>query len=137
MRKLIFTLIFLSLVLPLFAQQISPELESNMYYINVPVEKVLLSGKGYLIQYQTSTNMIGTVGIPYEWFTNAAANAELINLPPGKSWPTMSIFYREGEFSHVRLYVHRNKGHSTWSVTPQGADVSRYFQDAESFTFKY
>ena len=136
MKKLIFVLIIMALVLPVFAQGNSRD-ESQMYYINIPVEKIYLSYEGYVVQYRKGINSIGTVGIPYEWFTEAASRAELMKLPPGKDWPSMSIFYREGEFSHVRLYIHRSRAHITWGVVPQGADVSRHFGDPESFAIEF
>jgi hypothetical protein len=132
MKKFIVVLIFLAVVSPAFAQRISEENSSNVYYINVPVEKVYPSGQGYIIQYRRAVNQIGTVGIPNEWFTDAAGRAELITLPPGKNWPTMSVFYREGQFSHIRLYVHRWKAHPTWGNVPQAADLSRYFVDPDN-----
>jgi hypothetical protein len=137
MKKLIIVLIFMALISPLFAQPISKENSSDMYYVNVPVEKVFPSGKGYIVQYRKGVNEIGAVGIPNEWFTDAAGRAELIVLPPGKNWPTMSVFYKNGEFSHVRLYVHKIKGHQTWGNVPQTADVSKFFTDPEKIKIEF
>jgi len=133
MKKLIILLIVGAAISPLFAQPISEANASNMYYVNVPVEKVYPSGKGYIIQYTRGNNTIGTIGIPNAWFTEAASRAELIALPRGRNWPTMSVFYREGEFSHIRLYVHRSKAHQTWGSVPQSADVSKWFEDPDNF----
>ncbi|MDR0302213.1 MAG: hypothetical protein LBI04_07885 [Treponema sp.] len=140
MKKLIIVLFFLALVSPVFAQNNSNDEEGNpnVYYANVPVEKIYLAGTGYVVQYRMSTSQIGTIGIPYSWFTDAASTAELVRLPKGPNWPNMSIFYKDGNFSHIRLYVHGHKSHQTWGVTPQGADVSRYFpEDKDSFNFKF
>lgn len=141
MKKLVLVSILMAVIVPLFAQGADSDARyntSNMYYVNVPVEKIFMSGPGYVIQYRRATNQIGTIGIPYNWFTDAGARAELINLPRGRNWPSLTVFYRDGEFSHVRLYVHRTKSHITWGVVPQGADVSRHFpEDPESFEFKF
>jgi len=137
MKKLMFGLIILALTAPLFAQPISEENSSDMYYINVPVEKIYPSGKGYIVQYRKGINSIGSVGFPNEWFTDAGGKAELIKLPPGKNWPTMTVFYKKGEFSHVRLYVHRVKGHETWGNVPQTADVSKWFSDPDNIKIEF
>ena len=137
MKKLIIVLIFLAVLSPVFAQTISEQNRSNMFYINVPVEKVYPSGRGFVVQYRKGNTEIGTIGIPNEWFTNAAGKAELINLPRGRNWPTMSVFYRDGEFSHVRLYVHRAKSHNTWGNIPQSTDVSRFFSDPDTFDIQF
>jgi hypothetical protein len=135
MKKLIFVLFFLALIVPVFAQNNSGN-NPVLYYINVPVERIFPSSEGYIIQYRNSST-IGTIGIPNNWFTDAAGRADLVRLPPGRDWPTMSIFYSDGEFSHIRLYVHRSKAHSTWGSIPQGTDVSRFFGDGDSFDIQY
>jgi hypothetical protein len=136
MKKLIIVLILMALVLPVFAQNNSSA-DTKMYYINIPVEKVYLSHEGYVIQYRKGVNQIATIGVPYAWFTDSASRAEIMYLQPGKDWPSLSVFYKEGEFSHVRLYLHRWKKHPTWSVVPQGADVSRHFKEPDSFSLEF
>jgi hypothetical protein len=137
MKKLIIVLFFMVLITPVFAQNNSGNIATDMYYFNVPVERIYPSGDGYIVQYRKGINQIGIIGIPNEWFTEAGGRAELMKLPSGNNWPTMSVFYKAGQFSHVRLYVHQKKGHSTWGSLPQGTDVSRYFKDADSFRIEF
>ena len=137
MKKLIIVLLILAAASPLFAQPISKENSSDMFYVNVSVEKVYPSSAGYIIQYRKGVNGIGTVALPNEWFTDAAGKGELIILPSGTSWPTLSVFYKEGEFSHVRLYVHRSKAHPTWGSVPQGADVKKYFENTDTIKIEF
>jgi hypothetical protein len=136
MKKLIIVLILIALVLPVFAQNNSGS-DSRMYYINIPVEKVYLSHEGYVIQYRKGINQIATIGIPYVWFSDTASKAEVMILPTGRDWPSMSVFYKEGEFSHVKLYVHRLKNHPTWSIVPQHMDVSKHFKDPDALILEF
>jgi hypothetical protein len=137
MKRVIFVLLVLTAVSPVFAQNNAGE-NPNMYYINVRVERVYPSSEGYIVQYQKANSQIATLGIPLEWFIDAGGRAELLLLPAGTNWPTMSIFYVNGEFSHVRLYVHRVKSHKTWGIIPQGADLSRYFtENQDTLDFQY
>jgi len=133
MKKLIIVLFLIALVIPVFAQNNTDEV---MYYINLPVERIFPSSQGYIVQYRSSS-IVNTIGIPNEWFTEAAGRAEMVYLPTGSDWPTMSVFYRNGEFSHIRLYVHRAKSHWTWGSVPQGTDLSRFFGDGVSFNIKF
>jgi hypothetical protein len=137
MKKLIFLLVCVAIITPVFAQNDSRYNESNIYYVNVSVEKVYPSGSGYIVQYRKGINNIGTVGLPNEWFSVASGKAEIVVLPRGKNWPTLTVFYRDGEFSHVRLYVHRSKGHQTWGNVPQTADVSVFFTNKESLDIEF
>ena len=137
MKKFVILFIVGLVVSSLSAQTVSEENTSKIYYYNVSVEKVYPTRRGYIIQYyRGGIKDFGTISIPNEWFTDAAGKAELITLPPGRNWPTMTIFYKDGEFSHLRLYVHRNKRHQTWGNVPLPADVSRYFEDIE-MQFKF
>lgn len=137
MKKITLVLLCGAIVAPLFAQNISQKNSSEYYYVNVSLEKVYPTGPGYVIQYRKGMNETATIGIPNEWFTDAGGKAELITLPPGKNWPTLTIFYKNGEFSHIRLYVHHYKGHRTWGNAPVGADVSRYFKDQDSIKIEF
>ncbi|MCL2266194.1 MAG: hypothetical protein FWC17_01195 [Treponema sp.] len=149
MKKLIFVLFIFALVTPVFAQSNSAQ-SQDMYYINVPVERIYITTQGYVIQYRSGSSILGTIGIPIEWFGNAnfqhgstsygsggSNKADVVRLPAASDWPTMSVFYVDGVFSHVRLYVHSLKSHPTWGSLPQGSDVSRFFGDKENFDIKY
>jgi len=156
MKKLIILTVFLAVISPVFAQNIPDEKKSNMYYVNVQIERIYPTSHGYLIRYLKTNGQMGTVGIPNEWFTDqntdnepdeevvgvsylytAAGKAEIINLPTGNAWPSLTIFYRDGQFSHIRLYVHRNMTHMTWGNLPQGTDLSRYFTGSESLDIQF
>jgi len=136
MKKLIVFIILLALIVPVFAQERTNQ-RPGVYYINVPVEKIYPVADGYLVQYRSMSNVIATVGVPVEWFYDSGGRAELIRLEDGGDWPTMSVFYVDGEFSHVRIYIHRAKSHRTWGNVPQGTDVSRYFQNRETLNIQF
>ena len=136
MKKLIVVLFFFAIVSPIFilADQVD---HPKLYYINVPVERIIPTGSGYLVQYRNSTSIISTIGIPINWFTDAASKAEMVHLDNPRGWPTMTVFYSDGEFSHVRLYIHRSRSHQTWGNIPMGTDVARFFGDGETFNIQY
>ena len=136
MKKLIIVLFFFALISPVFV--LSEDIDHpSWYYVNVPVERVIPTVFGYVVQYRSSSSVIATVGIPIDWFTDQASKAELRYIYAPRGWPTMSIFYSDGEFSHVRLYVHRSRSHQTWGYVPAGTDVSRFFGDGETFNIQF
>ncbi|WP_461257908.1 hypothetical protein [Treponema sp. R80B11-R83G3] len=154
MKKIIIVLIFMALISPVFAQQEEERpdrraadpfysinntrnREENFYYFNVSVEKVYPTKDGYVVQYLCPSSTVATIGIPNDWLANAAGRAEIIRLSVASDWPTMTVFYVDGKFSHVRLYVHPAKSHLTWGNVPQGADVSKFFSDADSFNLQF
>jgi hypothetical protein len=147
MKKLIIVMVFLAMISPVFAQQQQSmrgkhytsdrPIPGNVYVYNVPIVKIFPSSEGYIVQYRRTVFDVGTIGIPNEWFIDAGGRAELMKLPPGTNWPSISVFYIDGEFSHIRLYVHRSKAHTTWGSVPMGADVSRYFENSDAFALEF
>ena len=136
MKKLIIALFLIALVIPAFAQE-RTRIYPRLYYINVPVERIFPSSQGYIIQYRSSSNVVATIGIPIEWFNEAGGRADKVRLSLASDWPSMSVFYSDGEFSHVRLYVHRAASHRTWGNIPMGTDVARFFGDRQSFILEH
>jgi len=149
MKKLFIVLVFLVVISPVFAQDKNDNSDpfyainntsnvaDSFYYFNVLVERLFPSSQGYVVQYRNASDTISTIGIPNNWFTDAASKAEIVRLPQVSDWPTMSVFFNNGKFSHVRLYIHPAKSHLTWGSIPQGIDVSRFFQDEESFKLQF
>jgi len=109
--------------------------ESELYYKNITLEKIYPSGGGYAVRYRKGFSL-ATVYIPFEWF-GSGGKAEIINLPRGRSWPSMSVYYKEGEFSHVRLYVHPQASHQTWGVVPPNAKIDGNFEGVETIKIEY
>jgi hypothetical protein len=139
-KKIIFTfLLFISFVIvpPLFAQKISKEHESEYFYKNVFVEKIYPYRIGYVLQYRKGVNQMARLYIPYDWFTEAAGRAELVTLPPGANWPYLTVFYKNGEFSHVRLYIHRLKAHETWGNVPLNVNIDDQFEGVDSLKLEF
>jgi len=136
MKKIIVLLVFLAVISPIFAQQKDDD-KKSFYYINVSVEKIFPSSEGFIVMYRSSGAQISAVGIPNDWLYGSAGEAQIVKLALASDWPTMTVFYSEGKLSHVRLYTHPAKSHSTWGNIPQGADVKGFFTDKESFKLQF
>jgi hypothetical protein len=137
MKRLVIVLLLFVILTPLSVMGISEENSSDFYYVKVHLERIYPSENGYVVLYRKGVASIGTIGIPTEWFSGIAGKAEIVNLPRGADWPYMTLFYKNGEFSHVRLYVHTYKGHRTWGNVPQFADVSKYFSGQDSLKLEF
>jgi hypothetical protein len=119
------------------ASGISPGRESEYYYINVDIETIYPYRLGYLIIYRKGVNGIGRVYIPLEWFEDPAGKARVINLGPGLVWPHLTVYYRNGEFSHCRLFVRREASHVTWGNVPLNVNIDDKFQGIESLKLEF
>ena len=140
MKKIVFAVVLLigfAALTPLFAQKISEGHESEYIYINVPLEKIYPYRLGYVLVYRKGVNKMAQVYVPGEWFHDTAGKGELITLPSGKNWPSLSVFYKDGEFSHVRLYIHPWKGHETWGNIPLNVNIDDRFKDVETIELEF
>ena len=141
-RVSVFALFAFFLVLPAFAQDSaketaqSGELWSEYYYVNVPLEKVYPHHLGYVISYRKGGAKIGQAYIPLKWFNRAGGKGELIRLTTGTEWPYMTVYYKSGQFSHIRLFVRGNLSHESWGNLPQGMPGDEKF-DIEELKLEY
>ena len=152
-RKIIFLglLAFLCFMIPgappVFAQQAGGERRmedrwgagniSELYYVNVPIEKVYPYKLGYVVLFRKGANELGRAYIPYRWFRTAEKKAELFQLPDGKRWPSMSVFYKEGAFYAVKLYVAKRGSHLTWGNLPSTVNLDAQFEAAETIDLSF
>ena len=140
MKKLIIVAIFAALMtagLPIFAQNKQKESDSEYYYKNVSLERIFPYRNGYVVQYRRGINGIERAYLPMAWFSSSAGKGEIITLPLGKTWPSLSVYYKNGEFSHVRLYVHHSPSHQTWGTIPQGVNIDDRFEGVEELDLKF
>ncbi|MCL1991937.1 MAG: hypothetical protein FWG66_03200 [Spirochaetes bacterium] len=144
MKKVIFiaALFAAMAVTPLFAQeeeeqQAVGERAPVTYVVNISVERIFPTRYGFLVQHRTRDLGMATVAIPSEWFSFAGARAERIPLRRGTVWPSMSVFFREGEFSHVRLYVHPSLSHFTWGAVMPSPEITEMFQGVETIHLQF
>ena len=142
MKKLIIAAIFAVLLTagsPIFAQTQNrqPENDSEFYYKNVSLEKIYPYRNGYVVQYRRGINGIGRAYLPMAWFTDSAGKGEIVTLPAGTAWPSLSVYYKNGEFSHVRLYIHHSSSHQTWGTIPQNVNIDDRFEGVEELNLQY
>jgi hypothetical protein len=138
MRKILFTAIVIGMlaVIPAIAQEIPEDQKSEFYYINVPIEKVFMHQKGYAVQYRTGTTKRGMAYIPVDWFKDPGGKGDLIYLSSGTQWPYLTVFYKNGEFDHLRLYIREERTHETWGNIPSNAKIDDRFE-VEEITLEF
>ena len=119
---MLFALIFLVLgVFSLNAQEQDPKL----YVKTVGIMKILNHALGYKVLYLKSNMDVGEFYVPHSWF-KAGGKAELI-LGNGPAFPYFSVFYREGEFNHIKIYAAESIRHLSWGrLKRQAGDSSKF-----------
>jgi hypothetical protein len=111
--------------------------ESEFYPVIVPVEKVYVYTKGYVVTYRKGPFQTVSAYIPLEWFSGAAAKAELVRQGSADNWPSLVVYYKNGEFSHLRLYVHRDRTHETWGTAISSKELDSRFENVEEIKLEF
>lgn len=139
MKKLLALLVF-----ALFAAGLASATDSPMYAKVVPVIRVISDQKGYQVTYLTNHGDPKVIYIPLQWFyqisdfktADGFIRAEIVR-GTGSAYPYMQIFWKDGKFHHLRLFVVDYYGDRTWGVHPDGVDWSSKFDPAKMPDFQF
>jgi len=140
MRKIILlaVLVIFGYGSSVFAQQSRTKFqESEYYYYNISIEKIYSYKLGYVVVYRKGVNQMARMYLPADWFTDIGGKGEIVGLGSGREWPSMTVYYKGDEFSHIRLKLRRNRSHETWGVVPLSINIDEFFQDIEDVNLEF
>ena len=137
MKKIILLVVLAALLCQgtfLFAQA---QKESDFYFFNYPIEKIYAYRLGYMVVYRGNSNRMSRTYIPEDWFSTIGGRGEIVGLGSGHEWPSMTVYYKDGEFSHVRLRLRRDRTHESWGMVPLNINIDEYFQNLEEVKLEF
>ncbi|MFQ3620655.1 MAG: hypothetical protein SNJ78_06895 [Spirochaetales bacterium] len=111
-------------------------LESEYYAKTVLIEKVYPHNLGYKILYTTSKLDIAETYLPHAWFAHSSSrDGKLvkgeIQWGDDPTYPYMIIYWKNGKFSHVRLFLKKNMNDLSWGSLNPTEDLSAKFNVEE------
>jgi hypothetical protein len=125
-RLLLIGVLVALLNVPGVFSQDQAEEDVDVQVLTVYIQTIYPHSQGYKVIYNRSDLYPGEVYLPGRWFTNAASRGEIL-YTSHPSAPYMTVFYENGEFSHVRLYAQENRTHRSWGALRSGQDLSEEF----------
>jgi hypothetical protein len=111
--------------------------ESEYYPVFVQVEKIYNYSKGYIVSYRRGPFQRANAYLPIEWFAGDSGKGEIVRQGSASTWPRLVVYYKNGEFSHVRLYVHRDRNHQTWGVARASGELDSKFENVEDLKLEF
>lgn len=139
MRKLLALLVF-----ALFTAGWVSAIESPLYAKTVPVVKVTSHEKGYRVSYLTAHGELKTIYLPIEWlyqvgdYRNADGFVKVeVVRGFGEAYPYMQIFWKDGKFHHLRLFVVNSYNDRTWGVVKDGENLAPKFDPSKPIDFQF
>ncbi len=119
--------LFLILVLGLVAASAFGQIVESDYFVRtIYLNEVLTHRQGFKVIYTAADYSRVEVYIPNRWFNESGGAGEII-YTHSQSAPYMDVFYNQGEFSHVRLYVKSDRNHLTWGRLENDPNASSRF----------
>lgn len=101
--------------------------ETNMFVKTMPITRIYTHKLGYKVLYLKNDLNFGEFYIPLKWF-DVAGNKGVIIRGSDPSYPYFSIFWKDGEFHSVKLYVKRDLRHESWGALTLLPDISEKFE---------
>ena len=127
MKKII--LVFL--ILLFVAGAVFAEASDSPYYVRtISITRVFSHEDGYKVIYRNSKLQYSSFYVPIEWFGGGGSKGEII-YGDAPSYPYFSIFWKDGEFHHIRLYLHKNRLDLSWGDLDSTIDISGKFEGVE------
>jgi hypothetical protein len=101
--------------------------DSAFYPVRVDVVKVFSHGDGFKVVYRKGSADVGAVYLPARWFV-PGGKAELVRAND-PSFPYMTLFYKDGKFDHLRIYVLADQKDETWGVLTPAEGAGKFTAD--------
>jgi hypothetical protein len=114
-------------------QSTEPE---DIFVKTVPIVKVYTHSLGYKVLFVKSNMEIGSLYVPITWLGRSAGKAAMIWQTADRP-PHFSIFWVNGKFDHIYLYVPNNMSLPFWgTIDERDVDLSAEFNvDAPKLSF--
>jgi hypothetical protein len=111
-----------------FAQQ---DAGRDVYVKSVRIARVYHNGLGYRIIYFKSTMEYAEMYVPTTWFSFSGTSKANVIWGESAEFPYLSIYYADGKFDRILLFLHSNMHDISWGSLPQGIDLSAQFNVQE------
>jgi len=108
--------------------------ETSAYYpVRVDVVKLFAHADGYRVIYRKGAIGMAEIFLPIKWFAPGGKGQIIRANDP--SYPYLTVYYKDGAFSHVRLYVSNNYQDDTWGVLPANEGKGKF--DVEDIKLEF
>jgi hypothetical protein len=117
--------------LPAFAQNASGAgagAAKDAFVKTIPLVRVWIHPLGYVVQFVNSKSRIAEIYVPLAWFNQGVGSKADIIYGNERGYPYCSIFWVDGKFDHIRLYVLDDYHAPSWGVMDATADYDKKFE---------
>jgi len=110
-------------------QTVATQSKEDYFVKTVYLNKVYPTKFGYIVAYVDSAQQYAQAYLPITWFNDANGKGQLL-FGVSKSEPYMNIFWLNGKFDHVQLFVDPSYNDPSWGVLPETPGLSAKFNQS-------
>ena len=133
LRIALFITILLGICAPLFAEY---NLEGkDVFPVHRAIATIYASRLGYKIVFLRADGEFGSFYVPLKWFGKAGGQGEIV-WGSDPAYPSFTVFYVDGKFHHIRLYLLTNLRDLSWGVLHATTEEEKKF-DVETLEIQY
>lgn len=127
---LAFCVLLVAGVATISAQEAGANGRSTYFVKSLVITQVAMGDNGYRVTYRNGAGQLHYAYIPHDWFSETAGRGEQIRTW-NKAAPYMDVYYQDGQFSHVRLFLIPTFDHVSWTVLSDQDDTEANFSSEE------
>jgi hypothetical protein len=106
------------------------------YFQTARIICVYPAEEGYVVDYGVGLNSTHRVYIPMSWTQmqpgqTSQVKCEVVELKNNKELPSMSVFFKDGKFVYVKLYLRTNRSDQSWGTNSAMANMQQYFDKTQ------
>lgn len=92
--------------------------ETEMYARSFYIQRIYPNRNGYRIVYTNDAGSHHEMFAPIGWFSKDDGEAQLAELRHGRNpaYPYMEVFWKNGEFSHMKVFAREDYSHESWGT---------------------
>ena len=99
--------------------------EVSMFVKTVPIVKIYSHPEGFKVIYLKTTMNLVEIYIPGSWFVAGGKGEIIYGRDP--SYPYFSVFWKDGKFDFIRLYVQEDLSSLSWGVLKWSENIEENF----------
>ena len=105
--------------------------DQSVYIKTVRIAKIYPHALGYRILYFKSTLEYAEMYVPLQWFSFSGTSKANVIWGETAEFPYFTIYYKDGKFDRILLYLHSNMHDVTWGTLAPGIDLAQKFNVQE------
>ena len=101
--------------------------DPDMFVKTMPITRIYTHKLGFKVVYLKTDMNFGEFYVPIQWFDATGGKGVMLRgIDP--AYPYFSIFWQNGEFHSIKLYVIDHLGDESWAPLPITPETAKHFE---------